>query len=54
MTDIGPEAFADSDLLEQIGLPDSLRTIEDRAFLSCTKLEEIDFPAGLADGQGGL
>ena len=47
VTAIGVDAFALEGYLEKVILPDSLKTIEARAFCSCSSLTSIDIPAGV-------
>ena len=48
VTEIGTEAFADGDLLEQVHLPQSLQKIGSCAFSRSTKLATIALPENLA------
>jgi len=45
--EIGREAFSEWRRLEKIYFPDTLRTINEAAFLSCLELEQIEIPEGV-------
>lgn len=47
---IGREAFADTGL-EKLIIPQTVRTICDRAFASCDELRKADLPSGLEAGR---
>ena len=44
---IGPSAFYNSQYLEEIKIPDSVKDIASYAFSSCPKLRKINLPAGI-------
>ncbi|MBQ4198704.1 MAG: leucine-rich repeat protein, partial [Kiritimatiellae bacterium] len=50
---IGPWAFAYCRSLTEVTIPDSVTTIEDCAFASCSKLEKVHFGANVATIGGG-
>ncbi len=48
ITSIGKECFVDCDLLTQVILPDTVKTIEDGAFSTCEDLEYVYIPDGVS------